>query len=131
MARRVQRHPVRERRADVDHAELVDQELGQLEHPIAHRRDPLAHVRDAGRRRRDDRLVAREHAREARHQPARLVLVARVDVHLAAARLLQRELDLAAEPLEQLDHGPARRREQRVVEARDEKRDLIGTFSAH
>ena len=31
VARRVQRHPVRERRADVDHAEHVDQELRQLE----------------------------------------------------------------------------------------------------
>jgi hypothetical protein len=44
-------------------------------------------------------------------------------VHLAAARLLDREIDLAAEPLEQRDGGLARGGEQGVVEARDEQRD--------
>jgi hypothetical protein len=35
MARGVQRHAMRERRADVGDAELVDEELGQLEQPPA------------------------------------------------------------------------------------------------
>ena len=97
------------------------------------RRDPLTHVRDTRRRRRDDRVVAPEHAREALEQPAGLVLVARVDVHLPTTRLLQRKLDLAAQPLEQLDDRPPGLREQRVVETGDEQRDLhryrLGTLT--
>jgi hypothetical protein len=43
-------------------------------------------------------------------------------VHLAAARLLGRELDLLAEPPEQADDRPADLGEERVVVAGDEER---------
>ena len=107
--------------ADVLDAEAVDEELGQLEDAAP--TPVLAQVRDARRAtaRRPPRSP-RTRARSAR--PARrLVGVARVAVHLPAARLLLGELDLAPEPLQQLDDRPARPREQRVVEAGDEERD--------
>ena len=127
MAGRMERHPVRERGADVHHAQLVDQELGQLEH--ARVRNVVANVRDARRRRRDDDVVRREHALEAGRQ--RVGLVARVDVHLPAARLLERELDRASQPLEQRNHRTAHPREQGVVEARDEQRHPHQLPSGH
>jgi hypothetical protein len=43
-------------------------------------------------------------------------------VHLPAAGLLLREVDLVAEPLEQMYDRDAGRWEQRVVEAGDEER---------
>jgi hypothetical protein len=45
-------------------------------------------------------------------------------VHLAAARLLEREVHRMPQPLEQANDGAPRSREQRVVEARDEERDV-------
>ena len=115
---------MRKRRADIDHAQAVDQELRQLEDAIVHRRNPLAHMRDTRRRRRNDHVIALEHAREALQQPAGLVLVARIHVHLPATRLLERKLDLATEPLQQFDHCSPYRREQRVVETGDEQGHL-------
>jgi hypothetical protein len=44
-------------------------------------------------------------------------------VHLAATRLLERELDGMAEPFEQTNDRPPGRGMERVVEARDEERD--------
>jgi hypothetical protein len=44
-------------------------------------------------------------------------------VHLAAARLVGRELDVVAQPFENADDGPARLREKRVAKAGDEERD--------
>jgi hypothetical protein len=43
-------------------------------------------------------------------------------VHLAAARLLERELDLVPQPLQQPDDRSSRGREQGVAEAGDEQR---------
>src|ERR1700730_6930104 len=53
----------------------------------------------------------------------RLLLVARVDVHLPAAGLAGREGDLVAETLQQPDGRPPDRRVQRVAEAGDEQGD--------
>ena len=67
VARRVQRHAVRERRADVLDAEHVDEELGQLvdRRAVERHAQPavvLAHEADARRARRDDDLGVAEHA---------------------------------------------------------------------
>ena len=139
VARRVVGHAVVERRADVLHPQPPDQELRQLEHARRQRRATsrgerlvaglgrhplvaLAHHRRARPARRDDRLGVAEHAHEAPHEPDRLVPVARVGVHLPAAGLLEREVDLHADALEHRHRGPPGLREQRVVEAGDEER---------
>src|SRR5581483_10440152 len=122
VAGRVIRHAVRERRADVLDSERVDEELGQLEDARAERRR-LAHEADARRRGRDDDVVVAEHRFEAARERGRLVLVAAVRVHLAAAGLLERELDLVAEALEELDDRAAGGGKERVVEAGEEERD--------
>jgi hypothetical protein len=72
-------------------------------------------------RRRDDHLGVREHAREAARQRSALAGVARVHVQLPAAGLLERELDLAPQPLQQSHHGTPGLREERVVEAGDKE----------
>ncbi len=71
---------------------------------------------------RDDGLVGREDLDEAPDQRDRLPLVAGVEVHLAAAGLLPRELDLVPEALEQLDRGPPGLGKKGVVEAGDKQR---------
>jgi hypothetical protein len=43
-------------------------------------------------------------------------------VHLPAARLIEREIDLHSHAIEHGDRGAPRLGEQRVVEARDEER---------
>ena len=79
----------------------------------------LAHHADARRRRRDDRLVvARTPARSARTSASPRRCIAGVAVHLPAAGLLLREVDLEPEPLEQLDHRAARGREPAGTRAR-------------
>ena len=115
-------HAVREVRAHVLHPEPVDQELATARRPAASVLAELVaqHAR-AGRRRADHRLGAVEHAREAPRQRRALARVARVHVHLAAAGLLEREVDLAAEPLEQPHDRAPRLWEERVVEAGDEE----------
>ena len=118
---------MRERGADVLEAEPADKELAQLddargdlvdrpgERRVALRelRVMVAHGADAGRGRRDDHLLVAEDADEAPGELARLGLVAGVEVHLSAARLLTRERDLMAEPLEQA-HGRDPRLRQQV-----------------
>jgi hypothetical protein len=138
VARRVIGHAVMEGRADVLHPEAPDEELGELEdargeiadlrgerlvaglggHPLV----ALAHHRRARPAGRDDRLGGAEHANEAPHEPDRLVPVARVGVHLTAARLLEREVDLDTHALEHGHRGAPGLGEQRVVEAGDEER---------
>ena len=130
-------HPVGVIRADVLHAEHVDQELRQLVDARGHRGDlggePLvagqlgdprvvvAHHRRARPRRCDHRLRAAEDPHEAARQGDGLALVAGVEVHLAAAGLLQREVDLVAEPLQQPHDRLPSRGEHGVVEARQEQ----------
>ena len=114
VAGRVQRDAVRERGADVLDAEHVHEELRQLVDRRTRERDAhaavvVAHEADARRARRDDRLRVPEHALEALGERPRVVLVARVAVHLPAAGLLRGEVDLAAEPLEQRRPSPAPR----------------------
>ena len=120
VAGRVVGDPVREVRADVGHAEHVDQELGELVGPRGRARRPgrerasaspaplgehrvlVAHRPDARPRRRDDGVVPGEGAStKCSHQRQRLVAVAGVDVHLPAAGLRHREHDLVPEALEQ------------------------------
>src|SRR5581483_3003922 len=122
VAGRVIRHAVREGCADVLHAEPVDEELRQLEHARAERRR-LAHEADARRRGRDDDVGAAEDRLEAARERGGLALVAAVSVHLAAARLLDRELDLVSEALEELDDRASGGGKERVVEAGEEERD--------
>ena len=114
--------------ADVLDPEDVDQELGQLEDPL---HAVPAQVRDARRGRRDDGLEAVEHALEALDQRVAVIGVARVGVHLPAARLRLGELDLDPEAFQQLDDRLSRPRKQRVVEARHEERGphLVGERS--
>jgi hypothetical protein len=128
-----------ERRADVLDAEPVDEQLGELEHARGQRGDralearvprpggepriAVAHHRHARRRRRHDDVVVAEDPHEAARERGRLVGVARVGVHLPAARLLVGEVDGVAEALEQGHHRLSGARRQRVVQARDEERD--------
>ena len=85
----------------------------------------LPHLRRARAGRRHDRVEAVEDLDEAAREQLGLAGVAGVGVHLAAARLLEREHDLDPEPLE---HGHGRLadlREERVGEAGDEQGDAI------
>ena len=124
VARGVIGDPVREVRADVGDAEDIGEERRQVVHPgdqpsdvagerrvsFGQHRVVLAHHGGAGRRRGDDRLIAGEGSREAAGHRHRLAPVAGVEVHLPAAGLARREVDLVPEPLEDRDHGLARYR---------------------
>ena len=83
----------------------------------------VADHRRARAGRRDDRVVAGERVDEPLDERDAGLLVAGVEVHLAAARLLRRELDLVAEPAQQPDDRLADLGEQQVVVAGDEQRD--------
>ena len=132
VAGRVQRHAVREGGADVLRAEHVDEELAQLVDRRARRTARPGAGTPRARSPAHEALghttasAPREHAPEPLGQRPRLVVVARVAVHLPAARLLGRELDLAAQPLQHRDRRAPRLGEQRVVEAGDEQRDPHG-----
>jgi hypothetical protein len=124
---------MREPGADVLDAEPADQELGELDNPGAElgKRgiEPgvfVAHGGHAGRRRANDDLRAREDLREAAREHKRLGPVPSVEMHLAAARLRLREVDLVPEPLEQTDDRDSSLRTERVVQARDEECDTHG-----
>ena len=109
VAGRVQRHAVRERGADVGHARAGRPGTRSARTAArARRRHVLAHVADARGRRRDDDLVAARTRAPSAGQRRAVLPVARVAVHLPAARLLLREHDLVAEPLEQRRRPPAR-----------------------
>ena len=126
VAGRVVGDPVRVVGADVLHPEHVGQQLGQLVGAGGHRLGAagqrlvpvapghhrvLVPDRAGARAGRDhDRLAALEHLHVPADQRQRLAQVAGVHVHLAAAGLRGRELHLVAEPLQQPDRGPARRR---------------------
>ena len=116
---------MREGGADVLHAEFVDEELRQLEHPLDRRQfSRTIAVHDA-----DGETTVSSPANTRSKRSASGVAVrrvARVAVHLAAAGLVLGEVDLDPEPLQQLDDRAARAREQRVVEAGDEQRDPHG-----
>ena len=79
--------------------------------------------RGARPRRRDDHVVAGERVGEPLDERDAGVLVAGVEVHLAAAGLLGRELDLVAQPPQQAHDRPPDLRVQQVVVAGDEQRD--------
>ncbi len=78
-------------------------------------------VRGAGAGRRHDRLVAVEDLDESSGQRPRLVHVAGVEVHLSAAGLLARELELDPGALEDPHRRPPDLRRERVGETRDEE----------
>ena len=110
-----------------------DQELGELEDlraelldlfgealvpgEVGGHRVELAHHAHAGAGGRDDGLVTAEDLHKAPHQGDGLALVARVEVHLAAARLRVGKVYLHPETFENLDRGPSCLGEERVVEA--------------
>ena len=143
VAGRVEGHRVGEHGADVGDAEDVDEELGQLVDArddgrdgvhegrvmrgLGERRVVLADHDRARWRRRDDRVVAREHVGEPPDQRHALRAVAGVEVHLAAARLALGEVDLVPEPAQHPHDRLADVREQDVVEAGDEQRDPHGS----
>ena len=81
-----------------------------------------SHAGTRGRRTHDE-LLAGEDPGGAPRQVERLVAVAGVAVHLAAAGLLLGERHLASEALQQLHDGPPHPGEERVVEAGDEQGD--------
>src|SRR4029079_5954899 len=88
------------------------------------RREPRVGLADhtgARRRRAHDRLRVAECAHEPARERRGLELIPRVPVHLTAACLLGREVDLDAEALEDRDRRAADAREERVVEAGDEE----------
>jgi hypothetical protein len=136
---------VREVGPDVLDSEAVDEELAEVVDPrrdlldvsgqarvsylVGQLRELVADRPHAGGRRRDDGVVAGEGAQEAAHHRRRLFAVATVDVHLAAARLADREVDRHPEPLEQAHGGPAGIGEHRVVQTRDEQGDFHGALS--
>ena len=122
---------MRERGADVLDAEPLHEQLRQLEDvgraAAAARRAvgvELAHVPTHDDDGDDDGLVAaRRRSTKRRRERGRVVAVAAVHVHLAAARLLGGEDDLVPEPLEHLDRRAADLGEDRVADAGDEEGD--------
>src|SRR5215218_5011333 len=77
----------------------------------------LAHHAHAGAGGCDDGLVTAEDLNESPHEGYGLALVARVEVHLAAARLRVGKVYLHTDAFEKLDGSPTRLGEERVVEA--------------
>lgn len=71
-----------------------------------------------------DKSAAPANTRPSRSTSANpLSRVPRIHVHLATARLVEREVDLATETLQQPHSRPPSPRKQRVIYARDEQRD--------
>ena len=109
-------HLVREAGAGVGHAEHIDEELAELDHPAADSQDLLARidVREedaahgrAGAGRADDPAVGGEDLAElADHRPG-FVPVARVERRLPTAGLSFREDDVDLLAFEDADHGLA------------------------
>ena len=116
---------MREERADVLDAEPVDQELGELEDARHQRGDLGRRARRHRRARRgagtargpspthdaDGETITSQSAKTRTNRRASgsaSSRIAGVRVHLAAAGLLERELDRVAEPLEQPGRRPAR-----------------------
>jgi hypothetical protein len=131
VAGRVVRHAAAKAGTDVLDAAAVDEELRQLPGALG---QSISVAREAGQvranvcharpGRRDDGLVRAEHVHEAPGEPARLVDVAGVEVHLPATRLLGRKSDGDPLMLEQLDGRLPHLRRERVRQARDEERAL-------
>jgi len=72
----------------------------------------------------DHHLAVREHRHEPAYERHGLVRVTAVEVHLPAAGLLARKVDLHAEALQEADRRLPGLREQGVVEAGDEEGGL-------
>jgi hypothetical protein len=142
---RVVRHASLERRSDVDDARRPHEELRQLEHARRQSFDlssqilvlhllreigiELTNHRDAGRRRRHDQLRRAEYPDEAAGERDSLLLIAGVEVELAATGLRGWKLDLVPQPLEHSHRGDTGFRKHRVVEAGDEEGDAHGRRS--
>ena len=106
----------------------LDEELRELARPagdaavvVDELRDVPPHVCGARARRRHDRLEAVEDLDEPPGQEPCFVDVAGVEVHLAAARLLARELDLEPDAVEDPHRRAPDLRRERVRETRDEE----------
>jgi L-rhamnose isomerase / sugar isomerase len=122
--------------ADVVEPEPLDEKLAQLEHtgsqrldlafqrgvPIGQRRVEVAHGPDARRRGSNDDFRIVKHANEPAGERACFIAVARIEVHLPAAGLSARKLDVVAESLEELNRRDAGLGHERVREAGDEER---------
>jgi hypothetical protein len=78
-------------------------------------------------RRSDNEVEGAERLDEPAREPRGTVLVARVQVHLTAARLLFRYDDLVTQPLQHLGGGARRSGEDRVAHAGGEQRYPHGT----
>ena len=125
------------RGTDVGDSEATDEELAQLEHArdeqldlglehavtLDERRIELAHRAHAGGGRRHHNLRIGEHAHETASQLSRLAAVARIEMHLTAARLRLREANLVPEALQQPDGTDARLGNERVRQTGNEERD--------
>lgn len=131
---------MRESRPDVRDAEHIDQELGEFEDARRHGRDAIgqpavsatvrgetghegvmvADHRGTRSRRRDDDIVGLERPAEPIDERDAGVLVAGIEVHLAAAGLLGGEFDFVPQSPDEADHRPADLREEQVVVAGDE-----------
>ena len=131
VAGRVVGHAVRVIGADILDAQLLDQELRQLEHArhqCDHRRasaaSPSVSARlrrkaadvDARCRWRDDHLGVPERLDKVAHQRDGLALIAGVEVHLATAGLLEREIDRRGRAAPAAAPSRGRSGEDRVVE---------------
>ena len=109
-------------------ASALDQELRELPRPARHAvivgheaGDVRSNVRGAGAGGRHDRLVGVEDLDESSSQRLRLVHMTGVEVHLAAAGLLARELHLDSATLEDFHRRAPDRRRERVGETRNEE----------
>src|SRR5829696_3009529 len=131
--------------ADIGHLELVDQKLGELEDfgrelfylveelPVVYElrghRVELADHTDAGARRRHNSLVASKDLHKAPDERYGFPRVAGVEVHLAAAGLLEGEVYLVPEAFQELYGCPSGLRKERIVEARDKERHTHGQLA--
>ncbi|PQM46503.1 hypothetical protein C1Y40_03333 [Mycobacterium talmoniae] len=139
---RVVGDPVREVGAGVGHLQHVDQQLGQLVQPwddaghlpgqaggagpVGQHRVVVLDHRRAGPGGGQHRVVAVEGGAESLRQRHTVVLVAGVEVHLAAAGLLRGEVDLVTQPPQQPHHRLTGLRVHDVVETGDEQGDPHG-----
>jgi L-rhamnose isomerase/sugar isomerase len=136
MTRRVVGHTVGVGGADIVEPEPVDEKLAQLEHtrserldlalqrgvPISQGRVEVAHGADARCRGSHDDVRVGENANEPAGERACFIPVSGIEVHLPAAGLSVRKLDLVTESLEQPNRRDAGLGHEGVRKAGDEER---------
>ena len=140
MTRRVIRDAVRIHGTDILDVQPSDEELAQLQHArykrfdiarerrvaVGEHRIEVAHGADARGGWRDDDICVRENTDEPASELPRLLPVPGVEMHLPAAGLRGRKLDVMTESLEEPHYRDAGLRHKRVGQTGDKESHTHG-----